>query len=317
MTPGRPTALEQALADETARRQPDAAVAAARHAAARHGGAVRGVLYYGSCLRTGILRDRILDFYLIVDDYRQAYDRAWLSFANHMLPPNVFYDETKLSGEIVRAKYAVLSLDDLQRRCRPEGLNASVWARFCQPTALLLCDDAAARRRIIAALSDAVTTMLAAALPLSGRGDGASEVWSRAFSLTYSVELRSEPEGKGREIYELDRDRYDRLFPLALAVLGVAVAGEDGRVSLAQDPSPVEARRAKRVWLLRRVNGKSVSFLRLIKAAFTFDGGIDYLAWKIARHSGVKIEVTPWQRRHPILAGLLHFLRLRLRGAFR
>jgi len=70
-------------------------------------------------------------------------------------------------------------------------------------------------------------------------------------------------------------------------------------------------------WFLRRANGKFVSFSRLVKGAFTFDGGIDYLAWKISRHSGVEITPTPWQRRHPILAGLMLFIQLRRRGAFR
>ena len=42
-----------------------------------------------------------------------------------------------------------------------------------------------------------------------------------------------------------------------------------------------------------------------MKAAFTFEGGADYAAFKIERHTGRKIEVTPWQRRHPLLAGLL------------
>lgn len=69
-------------------------------------------------------------------------------------------------------------------------------------------------------------------------------------------------------------------------------------------------------WGLRRVQGKFLSVARLIKASFTFDGGIDYLAWKISRHSGVKIELTPWQRRHPLLAGIVLFWRLRRRGAF-
>ena len=57
--------------------------------------------------------------------------------------------------------------------------------------------------------------------------------------------------------------------------------------------------------------------LRLVKAASTFTGGPDYLAWKIERHSGVKVELTPWQRRHPILAAPGMFWRLYRRGAFR
>ena len=39
-----------------------------------------------------------------------------------------------------------------------------------------------------------------------------------------------------------------------------------------------------------------------MKAAFTFQGAARYAAWKIERHTGVPIEVTPWRERHPILA---------------
>ena len=47
-------------------------------------------------------------------------------------------------------------------------------------------------------------------------------------------------------------------------------------------------------WKKRRGQGKRLSVLRLIKAAFTFRGGADYLAWKIERHSGVEVKLTGW-----------------------
>lgn len=296
--------LQEALAREIAKPQPEAVLVAARHAAARHGKAALGVIYYGSCLRTGQLADRILDFYIIVSDYASAYDNWLLAQANRLLPPNVFYDEVEHLGLRLRSKYAVLSLSDLERRCRPDCRNVSVWARFSQPTALLLCEDDEVRRRIVLALGNAIETLLLAARPLLPDPLQSATLWSSAYDLTYGAELRSEPPGKGREIYLLDRARYDALFPLVTALMPKAVDVKD-------------ARRARRRWLLRRIDGKIVSLLRLIKAAFTFDGGIDYLAWKISRHSGVAIEITPWQRRHPVLAGLAMFVRLRLRGAFR
>jgi hypothetical protein len=55
--------------------------------------------------------------------------------------------------------------------------------------------------------------------------------------------------------------------------------------------------------------------LRLAKAAFTFSGGIDYLAWKINRHAGADIVITPWQRRHPLLAAVTLVPRLLRQGA--
>ena len=39
----------------------------------------RAVLFYGSCLREKQLDGLMLDFYLIVSDYRAAYDKRWLA----------------------------------------------------------------------------------------------------------------------------------------------------------------------------------------------------------------------------------------------
>jgi len=72
--------------------------------AAQHPGA-RAVLFYGSCLREQQLDGLMLDFYLIVDDYRRAYPARWMAIANWLIPPNVFpFIHNSLS-----AKYAVLS----------------------------------------------------------------------------------------------------------------------------------------------------------------------------------------------------------------
>src|SRR5918993_2805404 len=58
--------------------------------AAKHGAASRAVLFYGSCLRDVALDGAMLDFYLIVSDYRAAYEKGWQATANRLVPPNVF-----------------------------------------------------------------------------------------------------------------------------------------------------------------------------------------------------------------------------------
>ena len=70
-------------------------------------------------------------------------------------------------------------------------------------------------------------------------------------------------------------------------------------------------------WLLRRVYGKSMSVLRLLKGLFTFDGGIDYVVWKLARHSGQEVVVPDRVRRFPMLFIWGFFWRLYRRGVFR
>jgi hypothetical protein len=57
--------------------------------------------------------------------------------------------------------------------------------------------------------------------------------------------------------------------------------------------------------------------LRLLKAGATYSGGVDYLAWKINRHAGTKIEVKPWQRRWPLLAAVTMLPKLLKKGAVR
>ncbi len=86
---------------------------------------------------------------------------------------------------------------------------------------------------------------------------------------------------------------------------------------LPRAPRHRDRRWAQLRWAGRRVLGKTLSVLRLIKSAFTFDGGVDYILWKIERHSGVRLPVSPWQRRHPLLASPVFLWRLYRLGAIR
>jgi predicted nucleic acid-binding protein len=42
--------------------------------------------------------------------------------------------------------------------------------------------------------------------------------------------------------------------------------------------------------------------LRLARASTTFAGAARYAAWKIERHTGLALEITPFRERHPLLA---------------
>lgn len=298
------------------REVPSAVSVAAQAISALYGDAVVGVLFYGSCLRTGEIEDKILDFYVIVDSYAAAYERKWLAVANRVLPPNVFYHEMEVEGLTVRSKYAVLSRRDLHFRVSSACLNVSVWARFCQPCLLLGAENNTVKQEVAVDIAEAVCTMLSNLLALKPWAVDPRDLWVSAFEETYAAELRSERGGKGREIYILDQARYDELTPIALTELSArGVTFSDARPST--QPARTYQLGAKTNWFFRRLNGKIVSFLRLVKASMTFDGGIDYLAWKIRRHSGVDIEVKDWMRRYPVFAGIFLFWNLRRKGAFK
>lgn len=319
MSIDRTAALPELIAAKLDREQPAAVTAAGEHAAGRFGDSVCAVLFYGSGLRDGKIGDKILDFYILVSDYDSAFSRPWLARATRLLPPSVFYDETAFEGYRLRSKVNVIALEEFAERAASAGSDITIWARFAQPAALLSCRDTETRDTVIAAVANAVRRMLAETLPLCDAGADARDVWTTALSLTYGAELRAERPGKTAELFAADARYYEQLFTAALQDMDVPLAHNpaNGEPQLAQAPSPAARRQARRRWRKRRIAGKAGSILRLVKAAFTFDGGIDYLAWKIERHSGVPVEPTPWQRRHPILGGLALFLRLRRRGAFR
>jgi len=180
----------------------------------------------------------------------------------------------------------------------------------------LLPKSDAAKSRVAGYIATSIETMLSNLLDLKSWAVASRDLWVAAFEETYAAELRSERGGKGLEIYLLDQSRYDDVTPIALAALDVDADGAKTTIPVTQ-PSRADNFQANLMWFCRRLNGKIVSFLRLVKASMTFDGGIDYLAWKIRRHSGVEIEIKPWMRKHPIVAGVVLFWNLRRKGAFR
>ena len=293
-----PLSLSDLVAEELALPVDPRVTAMAEAIAALYPGAARAVLFYGSCLRERNLDGLMLDFYLIVSSYRQAYGRGWYAFANRLVPPNVFPFE----HDGLAAKYAVLSEADFARENGPEAGTVSVWARFAQPSRLVWARDDAARKNAVAAVSQAAPTLFGFALPMleDGEKEDPLAVWRRGFELTYDSELRAERKGRSVSIVDTDPDRYRRFGAAALPLA-----------------EPLVPEKARRRWRRFRRKGKALSVVRLAKATTTFAGGVDYIAWKINRHAGTDIVVKPWQRRWPILGALTLLPRLLRRGAIR
>jgi hypothetical protein len=252
---------------------------------------VVAVLAYGSCLRGIDPRDTLIDYYVLTQDMRGVSALAVSRMGCHLAPPNVHYIESDIEGQRLRAKYAVLPLSLFARWMQCDVMNPYFWARFAQPSALIYARDEAAKLQVIDAVSQAHETFYANALAIE---PDARKAWNAGFRETYSSELRPEQAGKADELVDMNAAYYAQA------------------ANLMQHVKPHLANAG-----LRRVTGKMWSLARLIKASFTFQGGADYLAWKIERHSGQKIEIKPWQRRHPIIASLLLLPTLRKKGAVR
>ncbi|QJE72471.1 hypothetical protein HHL28_04590 [Aerophototrophica crusticola] len=308
-------ALAEVLAAELDRPIPAGTRPMVDALAAKGGGTVAAVLFYGSILRTGDL-DGILDFYVLVDSLRAWHGSPGLALATRLLPPTVEYWEVPVDGRILRAKVAVMRPDQFARAVRPGSLDTTIWARFAQPARLAYARDAAARNKAAGLVATATTTACAWAARLGPDQGTPLDYWDALFRHTYAAELRVETGERAVSIVGHDPARYRDLFRPALAQAGLDWR-EVGGGALAPALTPAQRKAARRGWALRRLAGKALNVSRLAKAAFTFVGGVDYITWKIERHSGVRLEMTPWQRRHPILSAPLLLWQLRRQGAIR
>ncbi len=293
LDPAQSAALEELVAAEIAAPVSDEARCLADAIRARHAGAARAVAFYGSCLRRGSA-DGVHDFYLVVDDYRDAYASRALAWANALLPPNVFYLECAHRGATLRAKYAVVSRDDLVRGCAGDARRIGSWARFAQPVAAAWVADDAARRALVDASCDAVRTAVCVALHVSGADPGdPGAIWRQLFRATYAAEWRPERDGSSDAIYDERPARFDAALEAALASLEAR-----GRVQRGADDA---VRVVDPVTLPRPLVAKALAAAQLLKSALTFGEWLPYALWKVERHSGVHLEASERQRRHPWL----------------
>jgi hypothetical protein len=292
------------VGEESAVLPPPAVVAVAEAARQRHGAAIVAVLFYGSCLREQDDHGKLVDLYLLADRYRNVHRSRWMQLLNRILPPNVYYIETAFEDRVIRAKYAIVKLSQFEKLVSRRTFEPYFWARFAQPTGVLWARSEAVRRRIVAALAEAARTTIGEIRPLLADRVDPEQLWVRAFQETYATELRAEKPGRAVALFRTFAQRYRDITDALLR----------------QESAPISDTARRRVswrWRRRRVAGKLLSALRLLKAALTFDDGASYLVWKIQRHSGVRLELSPWQQRHPILASGVLFWRVYRAGGFR
>jgi putative component of membrane protein insertase Oxa1/YidC/SpoIIIJ protein YidD len=314
-----PDALLSLIRQEACRPVTPPVQALADRIRATYGDAAAAILFYGSCLRAGEDRGGMVDLYVLVDSYRAAYSSRPLQLLNRLLPPNVFYLEVPHDGRRVRAKYAVLSLADFERGASPRWFHSYIWGRFAQPVAIVYARDPQTTERVSRALARAVVTFIRRVLPCTPAPFTAADLWFKGLSLSYRAELRAERPEKLKGLVARYAPHYAALTAAALqaVALSVTVSGHGGRARYDARIPGCTRFICRQSWRLRFFQGKILSVLRLLKSAFTFVGGMDYILWKVERHSGVRVDLSPRLRRRPLAAAGVLAWRLYRKGGFR
>lgn len=273
-----------------------------------------GVMFYGSALKKDE-PDAILDFYIIVDKVSDWPGNPAKKIANALLPPNVEYHEYECSGRIVRGKVAILTVWQFRQLTGKTPIDITVWARFVQPSRLVWVRNPAAADKILSCLIRACATAVTWAAILGPRQGPASSYWGTLFRHTYLSELRMENSKRPESLLEGQEERYTFLLREGWRALNIPFREENGEFIPGLSLDHLVAERES--WVRRERWGRPLNTLRVIKAVFTFRGGVDYVAWKIRRHQGVELHLTPFERKHPLLSFLSLGWKLKKSGVLR
>nr|WP_202385532.1 hypothetical protein [Altericroceibacterium endophyticum] len=254
------------------------------------------VLFYGSVLRTNDLTG-LLDFYVLTEGVQHGGLRGTVS---QHLWPDISFEETRVGDTLLRAKVATMPLDRFAAAASGDLLDTTIWTRFVQPSALVWSASDMVTQRVTDAVAAASRTAARFAAVLGPQRGSASDYWTALFRQTYATELRVERPGRESQILAYNPERYETL--LRLAWQADALEFDDNQGVLEPEISATLARRVAKIWRTRRRMGKVLNTARLVKAAFMLDGAARYGLWKIKRHTGIDIALTPWKERHPVLA---------------
>jgi hypothetical protein len=246
------------------------------------------VLFYGSNLRTGET-EGVLDFYVLVPGRQR--EKIW---------PRVSYREWNCETGTVRAKIATMSLARFVKAARGASRDTTIWARFVQPSALAWHASEPARAQVTAGIVDAAKTAARLAAALGPACGSAQEFWRALFRATYRAEFRIEKAGREDSIMLVHAEHFRGLLPLAWEAAGIAFE-QTGEI-LTPRLAAGERDSIRRWWKRRARLGKPLNVLRLAKATTTFEGAAAYAAWKLQRHTGIALKVTPFRAKHPLLA---------------
>ncbi len=286
------------------------AQAAVEQALRAGAGSILGMIFYGSC-RTLHSRDpwSAFDFFVLVRDYASFYralreGRAvsrppWLLAAlNGVLPPSMVRLAGKREGSRP-SKCAVLRWDEFLSATGPRRADHFCAGRLFQPAAVVHAADGATCEALVDSLARAHAATYDWVRPwLPPRFDVAAYCRT-LLRVSFAWEIRPEPAGRAEVLFAAQRAALEPVYALLLADLVDAgeLTASGGEFAVAREPGRLERLRTRAYF--SRSLARSTS--RWLKHVITHEGWLEHIVHKAERHGGRPIELTPRERRWPLV----------------
>jgi hypothetical protein len=275
------------------------------------GEGVLGLVFFGS-RKTDARPDSFsaYDLFVLTKDYRPFYRHLWetgalrkspnlLAALNVVLPPNQVSLRSKGSGAPWRAKCAVISLESFVRDASKGRRDHFCIGRLFQPTEVIYVSDPSSLERILDAIANAHTETFSWARPWLPDVFDVSQYCRTLLTVSLGQEIRPEPSGRARELWEAQKAYLQPVYSVFLEDLleqGELVKGGGG-YSLARAVTSWERTRIRLYfrWSLVRATARWGKYI------VTFDDWLEYILRKAERHAGHEIVLTEKERRLPLL----------------
>ena len=289
------------------------------------------VLHYGSRAQGRRPRaDSAYDFFVIVDDYRAAYESLAVTVGTsysprtatllaRVLPPNVISvtvpEDADRPIASLRAKCCVISLADFIQACSPRRRDHFVQGRLFQFVVIAWMRDAGAAaspgsghtRQILDAVAEARAATFTWGRPSLPDRFTVDQYVHAVLARSLEGEIRPEVGDHAKTLAEAQQGPLRAIYlPLLqnLAARGVlateGAATEDPAATMyRQRVQPTWLDRFRVRWYFRRSKARTTA--RLLKHVVLYEGWLDYILRKIERSGDTKIELTPREQRWPLI----------------
>jgi hypothetical protein len=306
--------LHAAVAAEVLSPEPDPALRAAVARLASTGGqALDGVVFFGSRRTRAAAANAwsAYDLFAVVGAYRPFYAAlrqaglirrrpGWLAFLSGLLPP------TQISLRFVEpelhAKVSVIRLRTLERETSARRRDHFTIGRLFQPSRIVYARTDEVRDAILGTLVAAYSGTWQWARPWLPPVVDAESYGQRTLATSMSWEIRPEPSGRAEALWAAQRDAQIPILEALLEDLAAqgALLAREGTVSswMLAHPAGALARLRSRLYFSRSLLRATA---RWAKHVLTFEDWLEYIVRKASRHTGERFELSPRERRWPLL----------------
>lgn len=274
------------------------------------------IIHYGShAQQSGARPESAHDFFIVVDRYRDAYrsmtSRAGVGFGprvatllNHVLAPNVIRLRLPPGPEspanpVLEAKCAVYSWTDFRRAVSDHAPDHFALGRLFQHVQLAWARDGEKRREVVNLLVGARAATFAWGRPYLPRSFDVDAYCRSLLETSFAAEVRPEEHGRVDALLAAQRGAMVPIYTALLDRLAdQRILAREGKVYTIPSP-PGKWSKFRAAMYFRRSKARATA--RWLKYIALYDGWLEYILMKIARRSGVSVELTERERRWPLI----------------